>query len=124
VFTAAEKAAQHIITMAREEGDDIRRQARVEAETWFSRDGSRQSGSWQGCSRRRAPRGAAQGGRTGLRSGNRGRRARAQERLREETRLIEERISWAHEGLREVTERLEELYPDQSGGAQPPDAAA
>ena len=24
VFTAAEKAAQHILTMAREEGDDIR----------------------------------------------------------------------------------------------------
>ena len=30
VFTAAEKAAQHILTMAREEGEDIR-QARVDA---------------------------------------------------------------------------------------------
>ncbi len=33
VFTAAEKAAQHIVDMAREEADDVRRRAEAEAET-------------------------------------------------------------------------------------------
>ena len=36
VFTAAERAAQHIVTMAREEADDLRRRAEAEAESLLS----------------------------------------------------------------------------------------
>ena len=35
VFTAAEKAGQHIVTLAREEADDILRQARAEADAYL-----------------------------------------------------------------------------------------
>ena len=41
------------------------------------------------------------------------------ERLQEEMRLIEERINWAQDGLREVMSRLR-LRDDQG---EPPDAA-
>jgi len=34
-------------------------------------------------------------------------------RLREEIRLIGERIDWAHDGLREVAARLDGLFPEE-----------
>ena len=36
VFTAAERAAQHIVEMAREEAEDVRRRAQAEVETLLS----------------------------------------------------------------------------------------
>ena len=38
--------------------------------------------------------------------------------LDENLRLIEDRIAWAHEGLREVTARLAEGRPEQVDGAE------
>ena len=40
------------------------------------------------------------------------------ERLREEARLIEDRIVWAHEGLREVSARLAEGRSDPLDGPE------
>ena len=40
------------------------------------------------------------------------------ERIREEARLIEDRIAWAHNGLREVSARLAEARPEQVDGPE------
>jgi F0F1-type ATP synthase membrane subunit b/b' len=110
VFTAAEKAAQHILTMAREEGDDIRRQARAEADTLVQ--------EWRVEAEREAERilAEARGQGEAIKEEARAAARRIEDdarvrkdRLREETRLIEERVAWAHEGLREVAARLTEI---------------
>ena len=107
VFTAAEKAAQHILTMAREEGDDIRRQARAEADVL-----TRQ---FRVEAEREAERILMD---VGVQAESMLEEARAagrkieddarirKERLQEEMRLLEERIHWAQDGLREVVSRL------------------
>ena len=113
VFTAAEKAAQHMLEMAREEGDDIRRQARAEADAMGKQlrleaergverilDDARIQGE--------AIKAAARAEADKIEDDARIRKAR----LREEMRLIEERISWAHQGLDEVTARLSEGLSD------------
>jgi hypothetical protein len=43
------------------------------------------------------------------------------ERLREETRLIEERVTWARQGLGEVASRLAEAFPGEE--PEPSEAA-
>ena len=113
VFTAAEKAAQHMLEMAREEGEDIRRQARaeadavakqlrVEAEREVARilDDARMQGE--------AIKAGAQAEADKIEDDARIRKAR----LREEMRLVEERIVWAQQGLGEVAARLTESAPD------------
>jgi F0F1-type ATP synthase membrane subunit b/b' len=113
VFTAAEKAAQHMLEMAREEGDDIRRQARAEADALAKqlrveaeREVERilEDARVQG----EAIKAAAQAEADKIEDDARIRKAR----LREEMRLIEERIAWAHQGLDEVAARLTEGSPD------------
>jgi hypothetical protein len=44
------------------------------------------------------------------------------ERLREEARLIEERITWAKEGLGEVNDRLEQVFLENEPVALQPDS--
>jgi hypothetical protein len=41
------------------------------------------------------------------------------ERLREEARLIEERVAWAKDGLTEVDERLQQVFLDNETPAPP-----
>jgi hypothetical protein len=114
VFTAAEKAAQHMLTMAREEADDIRRRAhsdgdatrtqlRVEAEQEAARllDQARaEAEAIRADAREAANRVDAEADARKL-------------RLREEVRLLGERIDWAHDGLREVAARLDGLFPEE-----------
>jgi hypothetical protein len=113
VFTAAEKAGQHIVTLAREEADDIRREARAEAEAYLREqrlEADKEVQKIFADARKKADVIEAEA------------RSRAQQveddarvrkdRLREEARLIEERIAWAKEGLVEVDERLQEVFLD------------
>jgi F0F1-type ATP synthase membrane subunit b/b' len=107
VFTAAEKAAQHMLEMAREEGDDIRRQARAEADALAKQlrlEAEREVERMLADARVQgdAIKAAAQAEADKVEDDARIRRAR----LREEMRLIEERIAWAHQGLQEVKVRL------------------
>jgi hypothetical protein len=114
VFTAAEKAAQHMLTMAREEADDIRRRAhsdgeahraqlRVEAEreaTVLIEQAREEAAAIKEEARDAASRVQVEADARKL-------------RLREEVRLIGERIDWAHDGLREVSARLDGLFPEE-----------
>ena len=107
VFTAAEKAAEHMLTMAREEADDIRR--RAEAETEEYRDERRRRAEEE--ARRIVEEALAQAqsiedaAREAAREVEEAARRRA-ERADEGTRLLEERIEWASAGLRDVAVRL------------------
>jgi vacuolar-type H+-ATPase subunit H len=124
VFTAAEKAAQHMLTMAREEADDIRRKAhsdadalraqlRIEAEAEAARLIEQARGEAE--SIKQEAREAA--GRVESEADAR------KLRLREEIRLIGERIDWAHDGLREVAARLDGLFPEERRAAYADDDA-
>jgi vacuolar-type H+-ATPase subunit H len=130
VFTAAEKAAQHIVDMAREEAEDVRRRAQVEAETLLSQ---RRYEAEEEAQRLLAEaRGQADSIRTAAEEEARQIEAAARRRelrIREETRLLEERVEWARDGLRDVGERLREAeahftLPASAfaGGAQRPAA--
>ena len=119
VFTAAEKAAQHIVDMAREEGDDIRRQARAEADLLAKQlrlEADREVERILADAREHGEeiieeaRGAARKVEDDARIRN--------TRLREEIHLLEDRIAWAHEGLREVTLRL---FPGDADSAESPE---
>jgi cell division septum initiation protein DivIVA len=114
VFTAAEKAGQHIVTLAREEANDILREARVEAEAYLKQqrlEADREVERILADARRRgeAIEDAARNGSRQVEDDARVRK----ERLREETRLIEERIGWAKEGLREVSDRIAEVFLEE-----------
>lgn len=118
VFTAAEKAAQHILTMAREEADDLRRRSEAEAESLLSQ---RRYQAEEEAARRLAE---AQAQADAIRQAAEdeaheieGSARRQEYRVREEARLMEERVEWAREGLREAAERLREVQPD--GGFVP-----
>jgi hypothetical protein len=109
VFTAAEKAAQHIVEMAREEAEDVRRRAEAEAETLLTQ---RRYQAEEEAARLLAE---ARAQADGIRSGAEEEARQAEEsarrrelRIREETRLLEEQVEWAREGLRAVAERLRE----------------
>lgn len=111
VFTAAEKAGQHIVTLAREEADDIRREARLEAEAYLQQQKLEADQEVQRtvAEARRKAEAIETDARIAARQVEDDARVR-RERLREEARLIEERIAWAKEGLREVNERLEQVF--------------
>ena len=116
VFTAAEKAAQHILTMAREEGEDIRRQA------WSPRRSRSSHASRPSGVERILADAHAQADVIKSEAEAQARKVvddgRRKERLREEARLIEDRIVWAHEGLREVSARLAEGRSDPLDGPE------
>lgn len=116
VFTAAEKAAEHIMSLAREEADDIRRRTHADIDTY--RQECRNTAEQE--AQRIIQAAHDHGGRI-----EKDARAAADEleraarerrnRLLEETHLIEERVEWAREGLREVVSRLEQVAsPDES----------
>lgn len=109
VFTAAERAAQHIVDMAREEADDVRRRAEVEAETHVTQrryQAEEEAARLVAEARAQADQiraGAEEAARQTAESAR-----RREVRIREEMRLLEERVEWAREGLRDVAERLRE----------------
>ena len=111
VFTAAEKAGQHIVTLAREEAEDIRRQARAEAEAYQREQKLQADKEVQQIfsDARRKADAIEEEARIASRQVEDDARVR-KERLREEARLIEERIAWAKEGLVEVNDRIEQVF--------------
>jgi hypothetical protein len=109
VFTAAERAAQHIVDMAREEANDVRRRAEAEAETHLTQrryQAEEEAARVVAEARVQADqiRSAAEEEARQIQESAR----RRELRIREETRLLEERVEWASEGLRDVAERLRE----------------
>jgi hypothetical protein len=111
VFTAAEKAGQHIVSLAREEAEDIRRQARAEVDAYLREQKVQADKDLEQIfsDARRKAEAIEDGARAAARQVEDDARVR-KERLREEARLIEERIHWAKEGLLEVDERLQEVF--------------
>jgi len=125
VFTAAEKAGQHIVSLAREEAEDILRQAKAEAEAYL-REQKLQADKdvEQIFSEARRKAGAIEEeARVAARQVEDDARVR-KERLREEARLIEERIAWAKEGLSEVKDRIEQVFLENEPATLPPDPGA
>jgi cell division septum initiation protein DivIVA len=120
VFTAAEKAAEHILSLAREEADDIRRRVHAEIDTY--RQECRNTAEQE--AQRIIQAAHDQAGRI-----EKDARAAADEleraarerrnRLLEETHLIEERVEWAREGLREVVSRLDQVASSDATDAEP-----
>jgi F0F1-type ATP synthase membrane subunit b/b' len=114
VFTAAEKAAQHMLTMAREEADDIRRKAHSDGEairTQLRVDAEQDATRLVEHARAEAAAITAEAREAAGRVES---EADARKlRLREEVRLLGERIDWAHDGLREVAARLDGLFPEE-----------
>jgi vacuolar-type H+-ATPase subunit H len=114
VFTAAEKAAQHMLTMAREEADDIRRKAHSDAEATRSQlrvEAEQEAARIVEQARAEAEAISAEASEA---AGRVEAEADARKlRLREEVRLMGERIDWAHDGLREVAARLDGLFPEE-----------
>jgi hypothetical protein len=128
VFVAAEKAAAHIISLAREEAEDLRRHTRAESEAErraLRTEADREVERLLADARARAER-IEEDAREQARKIEDEARARRL-RLQEEARLMDERMEWAREGLREVTVRLGEVLPearpaDDEAAATPPQA--
>ena len=123
VFTAAEKAGQHIVTLAREEAEDIRREARAEADAYLREQklqADKEVEQIYSDARRKADA-IEEGARASARQVEDDARIR-KERLREEARLIEERIAWAKDGLIQVDERLQQVFLDNETPASPADS--
>jgi hypothetical protein len=128
VFTAAERAAQHIVDMAREEADDVRRRAEAEAETHLTQrrfQAEEEAARLVAEARAQADQIRASAEEAARQTEESARRREV--RIREETRLLEERVEWAREGLRDVAERLREAEAlvtipgsERSRGAPPP----
>jgi len=123
VFTAAEKAGQHIVTLAREEAEDIRREARAEADAYLREQKLQADKEVEQifANARRRAESIEEDARIAARQVEDDARVR-KERLREEARLIEERITWAKEGLGEVNDRLEQVFLENEPFASQPDS--
>jgi hypothetical protein len=109
VFTAAEKAAQHIVEMAREEAEDVRRRAEAEAETYLTQrrfQAEEEAARLVAEARAQADQIRSAAEETARQMEESARRRVV--RIREETKLMEERVEWAREGLRDVADRLRE----------------
>ncbi|HEY7196582.1 MAG TPA: hypothetical protein VH306_05315 [Gaiellaceae bacterium] len=109
VFTAAEKAAQHIVTMAREEAEDVRRRAEAEAEALLTQrryQAEEEAARIVAEARMQADQIQATAEEEARQIEETARRREL--RIREESRLLAERIEWARDGLRDVGERLRE----------------
>lgn len=122
VFTAAERAAQDVLTMAQAQAEDIRRRAEAEAATFVQDRHERAEedarrivleAEAEGESIRRAARESAREVEVNAR--------RQEERMREEVTLILDRVDWAREGLDDVVARLDDVLP---GRRMPAGAAA
>lgn len=129
VFTAAEKAAQHIVEMAREEAEDVRRRAQAESDTLLSQrryEAEEEAARLLAEARAQADAIRATAEEEARQTEEAARRREL--RIREETRLLEERVEWAREGLRDVGERLREaearfMLPVQPRPQESPPAA-
>jgi hypothetical protein len=124
VFVAAEKAAAHIISLAREEAEDLRRHTRAESEAErraLRTEADREVERTLADARAGAER-IEEDAREQARKIEDEARARRL-RLQEEARLMEERLDWAREGLREVTVRLGEVLPEARPADDEPPAA-
>jgi cell division septum initiation protein DivIVA len=113
VFTAAEKAAQHILTLAHEEAADIHKRAESDGESLRAQ--RRLEAEQEARHLLEQARAEAETVRDAARSAAREVEADAAARklrLREEVRLLEERIEWARDGLREVASRLDGIFPE------------
>jgi dsDNA-specific endonuclease/ATPase MutS2 len=122
VFTAAEKAAQHMLTMAREEADDIRRKAHSDADatrTQLRVEAEQDAGRI--IDQAHAEADAIKTEAREAASRIEGEADARKLRLREEVRLLSERIDWAHDGLREVAARLDGLFPEERRAASEAD---
>jgi hypothetical protein len=109
--------------MAREEADDIRRKAHSDAEA--TRTQLRVEAQQEAARLVEQARVEAEAIKAEAReaAGRVDAEADARKlRLREEVRLLGERIEWAHDGLREVAARLDGLFPDERPAAVEPDA--
>ena len=122
VFTAAEKAGQHIVSLAREEAEDIRREARAEAEAYLREQKLQADKEVEQifAEARRKADAIEEEARVASRQVEDDARVR-NDRLREEARLIQERITWAKEGLAEVNERLQQVFLENQPLASQPD---
>ena len=112
VFTAAEKAAQQMLAMARDEAEDVRRRAQAEVETLRAQrrmqaeeEARRIVAEAQAEAQR--IREAAQATAWELEDGVRKR----VQRVIDDASVLEERLEWAREGLRDVGSRLDEVAP-------------
>ena len=113
VFTAAEKAAQHILTLAHEEAADIHKRAEADSESLRAQrryEAEEEARHIVDHARSDAEtiKDDARGAAREIEADAAARKLR----LREEVRLLEERIEWAREGLREVAARLDGLFPE------------
>ena len=108
VFTAAEQAADHILTMARAEAEDMRR--RVEADIEAHRREQRAEAEAEARAILGAARAEADSIRAEARAAAQATEAAARTRehwVNEGIRLMTERAEWARQGLLEVVSRLE-----------------
>jgi cell division septum initiation protein DivIVA len=113
VFTAAEKAAQHILTLAHEEAADIHKRAEAEAESLrMQRRYDAEQEARNILDQARADAETIRDEARGIAREVEADAAARKLRLREEVRLLEERIDWAREGMREVATRLDGLFPE------------
>jgi hypothetical protein len=115
VFTAAEKAAQHIIKLAHEEAADSHKRAEADAESLRAQ--RRYEAEEEARQILEQARKEAEAIKEEARDAAREVEAEASARklrLREEVRLMEERIEWAREGLREVAARLDGIFPESA----------
>lgn len=121
VFTAAEKAANDMLHLAREQSDDIRRKAEAEAATLVS---TRRSQAEEDARRilaeaeAEAHRIRHEARETAREIEETGRRR--EQRVREETDLLLDRVDWAREGLDEVVTRLQDVRPARRIPTPPP----
>ena len=110
VFTAAERAAQQMIAMGQEEVEDLRRRARAEMDSLRAgrlsqaEDEARRIVAEAEAEARRV-REAAQNAVWELEDSAR----RRVEHVVADARLLEERVEWARDGLRDVVARLQQI---------------
>ena len=114
VFTAAERAAQQMLAMAQEEVDDLRRRARAEMDSLRARRLSQAEEEArtivaQAEAEARRIREAAQNAVWELEDSAR----RRVEHVVADARVLEERVEWARDGLRDVVARLHQISSER-----------
>jgi vacuolar-type H+-ATPase subunit H len=131
VFTAAEQAADHILRMAREEVEDMRRSAEAEVDSFRAQrrsDAEREAREILDAARNEADA-IRREARESARSIE-GAARRREQWINEGIRLMVERVEWGRRGLDEVLTRLADLAVrplpevDESGRTVLPDVAA
>jgi hypothetical protein len=120
VLTAAEKAGEQIVALAREEAADVVRQAQSEAEGQLRR--RREEAEAE--ARHTVDGARAEAARITREAEERAREIEdaardRQRRLDEDTRLLRERVDWAREGLETITDRLHDVLSTRPAPPEP-----